>query len=184
MSASFSRSGRKGIFAGCKSLLCPTGLAWYLSSIDSDHVYVNSPLSGHILLGRSYLTRLSVLLASRSLTVDAVSGSDLTTHMAQLTTIAMFTALHLVRPNGGSLIAAGVWSPGKNELATIRFGLVPTPSALSPLSSFSSGIGVTSYETPLACERSSARRSSWTCSVPQSPIRRGRGRTCSGRRTC
>lgn len=28
--------------------------------------------------------------------------------------------LPLVRPNGGSLIAAGVWGPGKNELATIR----------------------------------------------------------------
>lgn len=86
-----------------------------------------------------------------------------------------------VEPGGGSLLAAGSWAPGKNELATIRYVLAaPIFLSLSPtealtLSTHRARAARISSTTRRACARSSPPRHSSHILVSRLRIRRARG---------
>ncbi|KAJ8701795.1 hypothetical protein PTI98_000548 [Pleurotus ostreatus] len=89
-SASFSRSGRKGIFAGY-------------------HMYVDSVNGSLIPVLYYFVVQVIIYLISLPLSVESYGE---------------------VKPGGESLIAAGSWCPGKNELAAIRANVLRNPNRL------------------------------------------------------
>ena len=193
-SASFSRSGRKGIFAGCESIpykpsLTTSGFFTKRLSCPTDHMYVS--FSSKQFLRHSWVNgNLNGSHGTRPLHPDPVRNYWVSWASFNSVTNENTSASHSVKPGGGSFFAAGTWCPGKNEIQTIRYLQTHSWSRnCSILLTFSLSeptnieIDRIFFETPVHSVLPYPRRSSWSCMERRNHIRRGRSEISLGART-
>lgn len=123
--ASFSRSGRKGIFAKCKCSLY-TPIIVPCTIVDER---ILQTMCKHNISSSQHVT-----------SPHAFKQSIVQQQLVSCHVIVRFRAdirVCTVQPGGGSIIAAGAWQPGRHELATIR-SVLPHLGSLTRLPTFSS----------------------------------------------